>query len=228
MRPKYVVLTVIYAPPGTQSAKGASSVEYASGSSAGTNTSSSKTFKTTISSSFDGSGGVLGTGGGVGLDFSYSRSSEDTQSVDVKKSESTTLQVTGPSKEGIDHDHDLIYLWLNPTISLSLSSSSASWRFTGTDVAQIQYVYVGWLKNSETMPQGVAQILAKLGFTSQDYKDIIQRDPLANDLSKISQIERYQPLNFTFPYEPPYSGGDPVPLTSYSISTVTRRLSENQ
>ncbi len=55
--PKYMILTVIYAPPGTNGGHSTSSVEYAAGSSTGTTTSASQTFKLENALSFEASGG---------------------------------------------------------------------------------------------------------------------------------------------------------------------------
>ncbi len=55
---KYLVLTVVYAPPGANGGRGASSVKYAVGSTTGTTTSGSQSFKNANTVSFEGSGGL--------------------------------------------------------------------------------------------------------------------------------------------------------------------------
>lgn len=215
--PKYFVLTVVYAPPGTQGGRSSSSVSYGSGSTTGTTTSASSSFKQSYSITATAGGGVLGSVQ-VGLGFSYGRNSTDTSSLDVKKSTSTTIQDSGPSSDGIDHDHDLIYLWLNPKIDVALTSRSAAWSFTGTDTADIQYVYVGWLKDPAKMPPGVAQALQRHGISAQDFGDILTRDRFANGGAALDSA-RFQSLHTTFPYEPPYSPGDPVPTYSFNLSS---------
>jgi hypothetical protein len=224
--PKYVVLLVAYIPPGTNGGKSTSSVVYEAGSTAGTTTGVSNTFKQSYSIAADSGAGLLGNGGGAGLSFTYARSVTNDQSLEIKKSTNSKITVPGPSVDGIDHDRDLIYLWLNPQINLALTSSSAVWTFAGSDTAEIQYVRVGWLKNPSCsqdaqhptcMPDDVRQKLKHFGITDADFLDIMQRDVLANGSTTLD-AKRFRPLNFTFPYEPPYSQNDPVPTTTFSLS----------
>jgi hypothetical protein len=217
IQPKYVVLTVIYAPPGTNGGKSTSSVVYSAGSTTGTTTSASQTFKQSYSISLEGSGGFLGNGGGAGLSFEYAKSATDNQSLEIKKSSATTIERTGPAQDGINHDEDQIWLWLNPKIDLALTPSSAAWTFNRTDTAVLQYVNVGDLKDPAHMPPGVMNLLNKYGIIAADFPEILRRDPFAEP-SYNPDRQRYQPLNFTFPYEPPYSATDPVPTTTYNLS----------
>ena len=174
------------------------------------------------------------------MSFSYFRSVTDDQSIDVKKSTNKKITVPGPSVDGIDHDRDLIYLWLNPQINLSLTSSSAVWGFTGADTAEIIYVYPGWLRNPSChkdathpncMPDDVRAKLKQYLVTEQDFPDILRYDVLANG-SSVLDAKRFQSLNFTFPYEPPYSSTDPVPtvtitLSNSSNSTVSSKVTDD-
>jgi hypothetical protein len=213
---KYLVLTVVYAPPGTNGGHSSSSVSYAAGSTTGTTTSASQSFKASNSLSFEGSGGFLGNGGGVGLSFENANSTTDSQSIEIKKSTTSTINRTGPSQDGINHDEDAIYLLLNPTINLAVSPSSASWLLANTSSA-IQYVYVGWLNGHVPMPAPIAAALQTANIIAADYPDILARDPLANG-SAILDANRYIALNTTFPYEPPYASTDPVPTITTNIS----------
>jgi hypothetical protein len=213
---KYIVLTVIYAPPGTNGGHSTSSVSYQAGSTTGTLTSASQTFKTANSLSFEGSGGFLGSGGGAGLSFDVSKSTTDSQSLEIKKSTTSTISRTGPSQDGINHDQDAIYLLLNPTVTLALSSSSAAWLLANSS-SPIQYVYVGWLNGHAPMPSNVEAVLTSAGITSADYPDILARDPLASG-SMTPDPSRFVSLNTTFPYEQPYSASDPVPTITTTIS----------
>jgi hypothetical protein len=95
--------------------------------------------------------------------------------------------------------------------------------------ADIQYVYVGWLKNPSQMPPGVTARLQHYGLTTADYTNILKQDPFANGSGAITA--RYQPLNTNFPYEPPFSPGDPVPTYTFvvsnsSMSTTTSAVDE--
>lgn len=218
--PKYIVLTVVYAPPGTNGGHATSSVSYAAGSTTGVTTSASQSFKVANSLSFEGSGGFLGNGGGVGASFDWSHSVTDTQSLEIKKSTTSTISRTGPSQDGVNHDEDGIYLLLNPKVDLNVSSSSGQWMFADNSQSPIQYVYVGWLNGHQTMPAGVATALHSAGITEQDYPDILARDPLANGSGQLDPA-RFVPLNITFPYEPPLTATDPVPTVTTNITDAS-------
>lgn len=214
--PNFLVLTIIYAPPGTNGGHSTSSVSYQSGSTAGTTTSSSQSFKSGNSVSVEASGGILGNSGGAGVSFEASQSSTDSQSVEIKKSTTSTITQVGPSQDGIKHDEDEIWLLLKPTVNLALSSSTTEWMLANTR-SPVQYVHVGWLNGHEAMPPGVASALQSAGITPQVYPEILARDPLANGSPSLDS-PRYVSINTTFPYEPPYSQNDSVPTSTYNIS----------
>ncbi len=207
VHPKYYILTVIYSPPGTQGGGSSSSVSYGSGSTAGSTVSATSSFKAATSVSVTATGGWIGSAT-LGASFDYSMSKSDSQSLDITKSASTEITAFGPSQDGIDHDRDEIWLWLNPTVELSLTPSSASWNLKSNPQADIQKVYVGWLKDPSKMQRdapGVVQRLQTYGITTQDYAEILKADPPA---SGTIVVRRFESLNTTFPYEPPYAPGD--------------------
>lgn len=222
---KYIVLTVVYAPPGTNGGHSTSSVSYSAGSTTGTTTSASQSFKVSNSLSFEASGGFLGNGGGGGLSFGFSNDTTDTQSLDIKKSLNSNIGRNGPSQDGINHDEDAIYLLLNPTVNLSVSSSSASWLLANSS-SPIQYVYVGWLNGHTPMPPNIATVLGSAGITSSDYPVILARDPLAS--GGTIDPNRFVPLNTTFPYEPPYASTDPVPVITTTISDASTQTTTSE
>lgn len=219
VRPKYMVLTVIYAPPGTNGGKSSSSVTYANGSTTGTTTSSSNTFKAGVGVDLDASGGFFGNGGGVNLGFDYSGSQTDSSSYDVKKSTTTTISRTGPGQDGVNHDEDQIYLWLNPTVDVSIAPASIAWHFDSTQ-AEIQSLYVGDLKRPSQMAPGVKAALAKYGIVETDFPDILKRDPFS-DPGYQPDPNRFLPIGFNFPYAPPYSANDPVTTLKYDLNTTS-------
>jgi hypothetical protein len=217
--PRYAVLSVVYAPPGTQGGKSASSVAYGAGSNTGTTTTATGSFKQDYSVSVTAGGGILGSVE-AGVSFDYNRSTTDSKAVEIKKSATTTISATGPAVDGIDHDRDIIYLWLNPALTLTVNGKDVSWNFTGTGTADIQYVYIGWLKGTIAMPPGVTQRLALYGITPTDYPTIMARDPLAGGVSP-SGSPRYQALPTTFPYEPPYAATDSPPTLNFVLTTAS-------
>lgn len=216
--PKYYVLTVIYAPPGTAGGGSQSSVVYGNGSSSGTKVSSSKSFKAGTKVSVEASGGILGNGGGAEASFAVSRSTTSGDEVEIKKSVSTEISVRGPGVDGIDHDRDQIWLWLNPKLKVTIAGNDVRWTVAPNQTADIQFVFVGHLKKPDLMPPGVAQRLRANGITPADYPDILRANPMAGNPLLITG-KRYLPLFTTFPYQPPFAQGDPVTVFSATLSS---------
>jgi Carboxypeptidase regulatory-like domain/H-type lectin domain len=226
---KYLVLTVIYAPPGTNGGKASSSVSYGSGVTKGTLTSASQSFSQSIGVSVSNKGGFLGSDASGSVSFSYGTTTADTQSLAIKQSTLTTIQRAGPAQDGINHDEDAIYLLLKPQIALSLSSSAASWTFGDNSTSPIQYVLVGELNGHYQWRPGVLAQLTAAEVTSADYPNILASDPLASNPSTLDPA-RFTPANTMFPYEAPATPNDPViPITTTisdsSTTTSTTKTS---
>jgi hypothetical protein len=223
--PKYMVLLVAYSPPGTNGGS-TSLVNYAAGSTAGTTTSVSNTFKQNYSVTADTGIGLIGSGVGGSLSFSYARSTTSDHSIELKKTTNSSIGLQGPRVDGIDHNRDLIYLWLNPQATIALTPSSAVWTFVGTPVPIIQFVEAGWLKDPSCtydaqthptcMPDADRRTLRDYGVTEVDFPDILRHDVLATVPSTLDP-KRFKSLNTTFPYEP----ADEVPTFSFT-QTNTR------
>ena len=230
LRPLYQVLTVVYAPPGTNGGKSSSQVDYGTGSTMGT--------KTTTSHSFKKEGSVTATCGvkvgPVGVDASFTVSKSvaeiDTASLEIKKSVNYDIKVSGPAKDGIDHDHDLFYLWLNPLLDVTIDSqNNVSWSLAADGpTMDIQYVYAGWLKNPDLFAKqnpGTFARLKECGLTSDDFAQILALDPFASENAAIDPI-RYQRQPQSFPYEPPYTAADAVPTKTQAVTrTITSTTS---
>ena len=214
IRPRYQILTVVYAPPGTNGGHSTSSVEYSHGSSAGTTTTISNSTKAGVSVTVSvGIPKELG----ASASFGVSSNQTDTTALDVKKSDTYTLKVSGPSADGIDHDHDLIYLWLNPIVTAAFDSNgNVRWGLAvdGPDMI-IQYVYAGWLKD----PVKYKEQLAPLGLADDEYPEILKADPLA--YGGPIPDGRYVQTTQTFPYRAPYTATDPVPTQTYNAQDIT-------
>jgi hypothetical protein len=231
--PKYYILTVIYAPPGTNGGKSSSSVSYGSGSSTGSTVSASNSFKQSNTITATTEGGITGVvGTQAEASFGVTHSSSNSSSLDIKRSSTSEINDVGPAADGINHDHDLIYLWLNPTVQLKLfptvsgTVSSVVWQPVNTSQTVVTYVYVGWLKNPSQIPPGELQLLQRYGITPQDFPEMLKADPFANT-SRFSSVlrtdtvpdpRRFQPLFTTFPYEPPFGPGDPVPTFKFTTT----------
>jgi hypothetical protein len=128
LRPKFVVATVVYAPPGTANKGASSSVDYGSGSTAGTNESQSTSFKQDYSETLST---TLGDPKTASLQFditsTQSSTSGSSNSIDLKKSANADFKVFGPSTDGVNHDFDQIWLLLSPVVNVQGVGSNVTW-----------------------------------------------------------------------------------------------------
>jgi hypothetical protein len=237
VNPKFLILSVIYAPPGSKS-----SVDYGTSTALGNTTDIKSTFgsNTTIS-------GTLGFGPKdipkdnvqsqvtitASGSHSYTQTKINESSISVNKTTTSDIIVKGPasSSDGINHDFDIILLWINPRIDLTIAQTTATtfdtqwngYTFDPRDPANevdVVPVYVGWLKNPSTMPSGVAAALARNwalppvdgsgpGLTQPDFNLILSKDPFASGSTAIDPT-RFLPTGQTFSFAPPPSGGQPA------------------
>ena len=215
--PKYYILDIVYAPPGTAGGSNRSSVDYATGSSAGTEVKESSSFK--IDDTLTADVSIVGVGVSNTDSFSVSQASDN--GLSVKKSQSFTISDHGPATDGIDHDSDLIYLWLNPMVDVVANGKSVKYTLSTDGAAMnIQWVSVGQLKNPSTLPPGVRQQLAARGITSADYQTMLSQDPFAYGSTAID-TGRFVQASVTLPYEPPIAKGDQPPSAQLSLTNET-------
>lgn len=190
-------------------------MSYGQGSTTGTTTSGSNTYKEGASVTFEASEGLLETNTAT-ASFGYSRSDTWSDSVDVKKSANFTIETSGPGEDGINHDYDMIYLWLNPTVRVNVDGNAVGWKFIHTEVTDYQIVYVGWLNGHMQMPNGVKQRLSLYNISDGDYAGILSSDPLISG-SQTLDPGRFAPIHMTFPYEPPLTESGSTPTAQYKL-----------
>ncbi|HEY0985815.1 MAG TPA: carboxypeptidase-like regulatory domain-containing protein [Kofleriaceae bacterium] len=227
VQPRYFVLGVVYAPPGTSGSGPKSSVTYSNGSTFGTSTKTDHTFKNELSVEAELGFHWVNITDTLGLSASYTKSSGTSKSLEVKKSETATVgpQLGAPA-DVIDHNTDTIWLWLNPGVYILETGAGLKWTVTshGGASMDIQYVRVGWLNGAMEMPPAVASTLALYGITSADYPTILARDPFGNGSTAIDP-SRFIQTSTTVPYEPPPTpDGSPVP---YTVAITNDRTDSN-
>jgi hypothetical protein len=116
--PKYVVLGIYYAPPGSQSY-----VSYATSGSLGTGTSIENSFSNANTSSVTLSGSA--TTAYVSASASDTSSSgwtymkDDSATISLLDSYSDTTQLNGATNDGVQHSADVIWVWLNPVVAMT-------------------------------------------------------------------------------------------------------------
>lgn len=171
VEPKYVVLTVTYAPPGS-----ASSVMYSNSTMLGTSSmiSSSFTNGVNVTASITTGFSFFGLFGSHITTTSSAQLSQETDtssSVAVNETTNMSTTVRGPASSavGLDHDEDIIWVWLNPAIGLNIDSTGTNFTWTGyafdqndpagtTDIIGIP---VKFLNGHAPMPSNIADVLAR-------------------------------------------------------------------
>lgn len=219
LTPRYYVLTVVYAPPGRVGGSG-STVSYGSSAEFGTEVSAEHSFAqgNTVEAS-----STLTWPLTVDLNGSSAWTKTQATSVSLKlsKSTGTTLgPIAGSATDAIDHDFDLIYLWLNPRIYMNQTlSNGIDWSVYPSPnlggAMDIQFVYVGWLKNPSTMPPGVVAALNAYGITAADFPAILATDPAIG--AAPLDLNRFVATATTVPYEPPLTASTPPVSQSYEV-----------
>lgn len=195
--PKYQVLSVIYAAPGS-----GSRVDYTSTSVAGNSTNVSSSFANGMQFSAT-VGGSLFIGGGTSTysaGWTTTKTSSNTLSVSKTVGYGITSNGQTNPPYGVDHDFDQVIICLNPALSFVASTSAAianvpQWTIGcdtrdpnaggGPDIVSLT---VAELKNPSLITN--TDLLDRLnrswagfgqGLTISDYQTILGRNPFAND-----------------------------------------------
>jgi hypothetical protein len=247
--PKYRVLSVIYAPPGSKSY-----VDYNSSTTVGTTNSWDNSFSTsdTISVSTTLGGGIpvgpsWSASFGSKLSQNWKETYDDSHSITVTNTTSNEVKIPSALNDdlGIDHDYDVVAIWLNPEADfIANSATTATWSYVSDprDAAdEVDYVYlsISQLVNPSTITD--TDTLHRLqrtwagtgqGLTNADLLTIAQRDPFYNlhntDPSSVNATRFDLVGGTTFPYEPPACGGQPITdifSQAYQATTTLGRTS---
>jgi hypothetical protein len=208
--PKYLVLGVIYAPPGPGSTGsfGPSYVDYTNTTQLGTNTTWSSSFANGYS--YSTSGSLLGITLGGGAE--WTQETDDSTSIAVTKETSVSDKYPGispASTVGLNHDNDIVLLWLNPAL---LCTAEEAWTqlpipaaaqcliydpmgipsdpdSPQMDVVQIPVGELNGHFSMQSLNPDLYQILQNHGVTSADYPTIAGVDPYASCGSSISCVQ---------------------------------------
>lgn len=228
--PKFVVLGVLYAPPGASSY-----VDYGASKLQGTSTSFANTFSKqrsyTVSTGF-----ALGQIFNIGNSSttSYTQQQDTSASMSISKSAAFNIKTRGPlsSSMGLNHDFDLIKIWLNASTRWQAASPAGDFVWSGYSidtrdqaVMDVVDVYVGCLKqflNQGTAPAELScstqlPYLARSwagpnqGLTTSDYQTLLARDPFAYGQT-VPDAKRYF-LVGSVQYQAPPTGGQPQSST---------------
>jgi hypothetical protein len=224
----YAVLLLVYAPAGTNAGKSDpnnSLVEYSSGSTAGTTVSITKSFKQTygITASI-GSGKDGSDSQSLGFGLSYADQSSDTSSLDIKKTITNDLKVPGPPSDGIDHSRDRIFILLSPTMNVTIDPQyNMNWGldFAGQN-GGVVYLQMDWLQDLDLFAKVEPDVKKRCdaaGMTAGDYAQLLSLNPFAKGPAPID-TNRYQRTDINWPYEPPETDTDAVPVYTRNVSSA--------
>jgi hypothetical protein len=95
---------------------------------------------------------------------------------------------------------------------------------TDGPVMNIQYVYVGWLRNPQAMPPGVKQELDAAGLTCADDVQILSTNPFASGSTTID-TDGYVATPQAFAYQPPFSATDTPWTETYEVDSTADQTS---
>jgi hypothetical protein len=139
LNPKYKIIGVMYAPPGSKS-----TATYGDNNVVGSSTMFSSSFSTGIMQSVSISGGISIFGitdkETTTSSASYTQEADSSSSVAISQTTSSSTSITGYADPtyGINHDYDYINVWLNPLANFTLYENSAG---TQTSVAWNGFSY---------------------------------------------------------------------------------------
>lgn len=196
--PDYLVLAVIYAPPGRDAQNGGGSVTYAEGSSFGSSLSSSTSFKLGYKVTLSGEAG----GSGLDASFSWGAATGTESTIGFKKSSTRTVRVPGPAKNAVDHGYDQIWLWLKPKVNLHLYPDYAKWGLSADTDSRVTYVRVRELQDpTNNMSAETEQLLRDANITPEKYPQLLALNPFSSGSSAVD-AKRYHRWG-SVPYKPP-------------------------
>jgi hypothetical protein len=247
IHPKYQIVGLTYAPPGSKS-----SATYASGFLNGTSVNTTASYSSgvtnKVSVSLGATAGVVSGKGTVSESTGWTQDEDSTNSVGITQQEATGLVVPGPASSGVgvDHDFDTVYVWLNPMSFVEFGANNVAVQaglgydardtITGMDVVTIT---IGQLKGTQPIDAGLQDRLNRTwdssegGLTGTDYIDIANADPFFlnpafnpnTDTSHRFELpltgSPAEPTDLIFNYIPVPPGGQPTSQTFTSSYTST-------
>lgn len=210
VNPKYHVVSVLYAPPGS-----GSEVSYAESSTLGTKTSFSALF---------GAGVAMKSITSVSdLSASYAYSNGGGTSFEVRKGKSTSLGLVS-QLDGVDHGKDMFLVWLNPQLVVEKSWFAGSWtRFasgvTTRDGRPIKVVLVSAAKLANPSTMSAQERADFAGFTPRDFAGILSASPFSGGKWDADRFEKLESIQVSGPA----SSTDAIPTVGLELSEDTTK-----
>lgn len=171
--PAFKVVTLFYAPPGKQS-----SVNYGTGSTAGTSQSTSYT--TSVGVSY---GGTVGFIVGASIDQSFTFAFTYGKTERISKSNGVTIGLSNGSgaTDAPDHGFDTFWLWVNPRVDLTYTDgilSDQTWGTADGGPPQVVPFTVRELEGIDPIPSYKTAFMSEpLGLSSNNVTALLAMDP---------------------------------------------------
>jgi hypothetical protein len=190
LRPKFLVLGVIYSPPGTKS-----SVTYGSTNTVGT----SSNFDMSLQNSNAYTDSITSkqtVGFPISFSDTYTQVADSTTNFSINKTVQNTISLAGPlsSQVGVDHNFDRVLVWLNPQANLAVGPVTDTLLWSGYSVDTRDNFFPGDMDvvpvaiyclqnpliadcpaNSSRFARGWDSILG--GLNAADFQSIANADP---------------------------------------------------
>lgn len=219
VNPKYIVVGVTYAPPGTSS-----TVQYTKSTFLGKTSTLSSSFSSSnsVTATLSNEVGIKGWASGhisVSSGYSYTQAVMNSQTIAISAMSSISNTLSGtpyfPPAGPVNHNYDVIWLWLNPVAIFTVdpnNSQNIAWNGFGYDMndqpaMDIYPVQVGYLNGAfGPLPPSYATVLARSwassqtfasgdgpGVTSADYPTILAADPFSNSSYSVALAPNVSP-----------------------------------
>src|SRR5262245_18341134 len=200
--PSYMVMAIMYAPPGNQS-----EVKYGSGSSLGSKTETKHSFK----------GGFLihAETNFTETDIEMLNGATSGSAVELKKEQASTFSITSQA-DTASSDNDLFYIWLNPEVQVIQRGNTITTIYTAASSQPVLVVPVSVreLRDPSNMPPYKKIQLAKL--TDADRQSILSLDPRAAGRSL--DPTRFVKINSSLQLDGPDAPGATIPGEGLAVS----------
>jgi len=181
--PRYLVLSLLYAPPGLQSSAG-----YSQTNTEGTTISVSSSIGGGFQVSASASGGLIDQAT-IGTSFQTSLSAQSTSSLQITASSTSGAQV-GSSSDAVKHVNDRFFLLLNPVVTITQTGPKSANFTVSTPAGQpmdVIDVSLAEAQNPKSIPTGKMNpqqvhgitLPGLNGLTSNDWSQIVLLDPFA-------------------------------------------------
>jgi hypothetical protein len=215
--PKYMILSVLYAPPGSTIGE-PGEVSYVDSSAVGTSLSvvTSKSEDTKLSASVKVGAPVAGAE--LSASTGHKDQAGESNDMEITRSSSSTITVRGPTdRDGLDYLQDQIWFVLDPQVNLSAyeragciecSNDEATWSLGNNGEflsARVEDLWnsTGMFNSGKPVDSRVLSALQRHNVTVNDILGILSADPfnnLAGDQPLTPESARFARVEGGFPY----------------------------